>query len=175
MKRVDGIAASNFARSLYAAPNRLPGHRLVKLDLPVASAMRAPGEASGTLGLEAAMDELAEKLGMDPMELRILNEPETDPETGKPFSIRQLVRCMREGAQMFGCQCIIYSTRAVKGDAVPHPRGRNLKKHLDPVLARAGPLHQCSLVQVRVKPACGLFRLVLRKLREAPRKRDAAP
>ena len=94
--------ASNFARSLYAAPNRLTGHRLVRLDLPVASAMRAPGEASGTLSLEVAMDELAEKLGMDPVELRILNEPESDPETGKPFSIRQLVRCFREGAQMFG-------------------------------------------------------------------------
>jgi xanthine dehydrogenase YagR molybdenum-binding subunit len=94
--------ASNFARSLYAAPNRLTGHRLVRLDLPVASAMRAPGEASGTLSLEVAMDELAEKLGIDPVELRIRNEPEADPETGKPFSIRQLVRCMREGAQIFG-------------------------------------------------------------------------
>ncbi|HEY2749993.1 xanthine dehydrogenase family protein molybdopterin-binding subunit [Phenylobacterium sp.] len=94
--------ASNFARSLYAAPNRLTGHRLVRLDLPVASAMRAPGEASGTLGLEVAMDELAEKLGIDPVELRILNEPEVDPENGRPFSIRQLVRCMREGAQLFG-------------------------------------------------------------------------
>jgi xanthine dehydrogenase YagR molybdenum-binding subunit len=94
--------ASNFARNLYAAPNRLTGHRLVRLDLPVASAMRAPGEASGTLSLEVAMDELAEKLGIDPVELRILNEPESDPETGRPFSIRQMVRCLREGAQMFG-------------------------------------------------------------------------
>jgi xanthine dehydrogenase YagR molybdenum-binding subunit len=94
--------ASNFARNLYAAPNRLTGHRLVRLDVPVASAMRAPGEASGTLSLEVAMDELAEKLGMDPVELRILNEPESDPETGRPFSIRQLVRCLREGAAMFG-------------------------------------------------------------------------
>jgi xanthine dehydrogenase YagR molybdenum-binding subunit len=94
--------ASNFARSLYAAPNRLTGHRLVRLDLPHAGAMRAPGEASGMLSLEVAMDELAEKLGMDPVQLRILNEPEVDPETGKPFSIRQLVRCMKEGAQLFG-------------------------------------------------------------------------
>ncbi|WP_309090340.1 xanthine dehydrogenase family protein molybdopterin-binding subunit [Phenylobacterium sp.] len=94
--------ASNFARSLYAAPNRLTGHRLVKLDLPGAGPMRAPGEASGTLGLECAMDELAEQLGLDPIELRIRNEPEVDPETGRPFSMRQLVRCMREGAQMFG-------------------------------------------------------------------------
>ncbi|HEY8572102.1 xanthine dehydrogenase family protein molybdopterin-binding subunit [Phenylobacterium sp.] len=94
--------ASNFARSLYAAPARLTGHRLVKLDLPGAGPMRAPGEASGMLSLEVAMDELAEKLGVDPVELRILNEPEVDPETGKPFSIRQLVRCLREGAQLFG-------------------------------------------------------------------------
>lgn len=94
--------ASNFARSLYAAPNRLTGHRLVHLDLPGAGPMRAPGEASGMLSLECAMDELAERLGMDPVELRIINEPEVDPETGKPFSIRQLVRCLREGAQMFG-------------------------------------------------------------------------
>ncbi|MFC3068967.1 xanthine dehydrogenase family protein molybdopterin-binding subunit [Phenylobacterium soli] len=94
--------ASNFARSLYAAPNRLTGHRLVKLDLPHAGAMRAPGEAPGMLSLECAMDELAEKLGIDPVELRIRNEPEVDPETGKPFSLRQLVRCMKEGAQMFG-------------------------------------------------------------------------
>ncbi|HEY8616496.1 xanthine dehydrogenase family protein molybdopterin-binding subunit [Phenylobacterium sp.] len=94
--------ASNFARSLYAAPNRLTGHRLVKLDLPGAGPMRAPGEASGMLSLEAAMDELAEKLGLDPVELRIRNEPEVDPETGKPFSVRQLVRCLREGAQLFG-------------------------------------------------------------------------
>jgi xanthine dehydrogenase YagR molybdenum-binding subunit len=94
--------ASNFARSLYAAPNRLTGHRLVKLDLPGAGPMRAPGEASGMLSLECAMDELAETLGLDPVELRIRNEPERDPETGKPFSIRQLVRCMKEGAQLFG-------------------------------------------------------------------------
>jgi xanthine dehydrogenase YagR molybdenum-binding subunit len=94
--------ASNFARSLYAAPNRLTGHRLVKMDLPHAGAMRAPGEASGMLSLECAMDELADQLGIDPVELRIKNEPEVDPETGKPFSLRQLVRCLREGAQMFG-------------------------------------------------------------------------
>jgi len=94
--------ASNFARSLYAAPNRLTGHRLVKLDLPHAGPMRAPGEASGTMSLECAMDELAEQLGIDPLELRIRNEPEVDPENGRPFSMRQLVRCLKEGAQLFG-------------------------------------------------------------------------
>jgi len=94
--------ASNFARALYAAPNRLTGHRLVKLDLPGAGPMRAPGEASGTMSLECAMDELAEQLGMDPVELRIRNEPPVDPENGRPFSQRQLVRCLKEGAQLFG-------------------------------------------------------------------------
>lgn len=93
---------ANFARSLYAAPNRLTGHRLVKLDLVGAGPMRAPGEASGMLSLECAMDELAERLGLDPIELRLRNEPDADPETGKPFSVRQLARCMTEGAQTFG-------------------------------------------------------------------------
>ena len=94
--------AANFSRSLYASPNRLTGHRLVRMDLPGAGPMRAPGEATGMLSLECAMDELAEKLGLDPIDLRIRNEPTVDPETGKPFSVRQLVSCMREGAQRFG-------------------------------------------------------------------------
>jgi len=94
--------AASFSRALYAAPNRLTGHRLVKLDIPVAGAMRAPGEAVGMLSLEGAMDELAEKLGLDPIELRIRNEPESHPETGAPFSARQLVECMTDGAQRFG-------------------------------------------------------------------------
>jgi xanthine dehydrogenase YagR molybdenum-binding subunit len=94
--------AANFSRNLYAAPNRLTGHKLVKMDLPGAGPMRAPGEASGMLSLECAMDELAEKLGIDPIELRLRNEPDVDPETGKPFSIRQLVQCLNVGAQRFG-------------------------------------------------------------------------
>jgi xanthine dehydrogenase YagR molybdenum-binding subunit len=94
--------AANFSRNLYAAPNRFTGHKLLKMDLPAAGPMRAPGEASGMLSLECAMDELAEKLGIDPIELRLRNEPEVDPETGKPFSIRQLVQCLNVGAQRFG-------------------------------------------------------------------------
>jgi xanthine dehydrogenase YagR molybdenum-binding subunit len=64
--------------------------------------MRAPGEAIGLLALEQAMDELAETLGLDPVELRIRNEPTVHPETGKPFSTRKLVDCYREGARRFG-------------------------------------------------------------------------
>jgi xanthine dehydrogenase YagR molybdenum-binding subunit len=92
----------DFARSLYAAPNRLTTHRLVQLDLPMPGDMRAPGEGIGMLALEQAMDELAEKVGLDPIELRVRNEPTVHPETGKPFSSRQLVACYREGAQLFG-------------------------------------------------------------------------
>lgn len=89
-------------RHLYAAPNRRTRHRLVALDLPMADAMRAPGEAIGMLAIEVAMDELAEKLGLDPIELRVRNEPDVDPESGKPFSSRSLVACLREGAERFG-------------------------------------------------------------------------
>ena len=94
--------AAAFARALYAAPNRLTGHRLQLLDVAVASAMRAPGEASGMMSLEAAMDELADQLGLDPIELRIRNEPDKHPETGQPYSARQLIECMRDGAEKFG-------------------------------------------------------------------------
>jgi xanthine dehydrogenase YagR molybdenum-binding subunit len=90
------------ARGLYAAPNRLTTHRLTPLDLPRGEDVRAPGEAPGLAGIESAMDELAYKLGMDPVELRIKNEPEVHPESGIPFSDRRLVDCMREGARRFG-------------------------------------------------------------------------
>ncbi|MER2267576.1 xanthine dehydrogenase family protein molybdopterin-binding subunit [Methylobacterium oxalidis] len=94
--------SANVTRSLYAAPNRLTRHRLAHLDLPLSSAMRAPGEAVGMLAFECAMDELAERLGLDPIELRVRNEPSEDPEKKVPFSTRQLVPCMREGARRFG-------------------------------------------------------------------------
>ncbi|MEN3266701.1 MAG: xanthine dehydrogenase YagR molybdenum-binding subunit [Pseudonocardia sp.] len=89
-------------RSLYAAPHRLTRHRLVPLDLPRGEDVRAPGEAPGLLAVESAMDELAHALEMDPVELRIRNEPELDPERGVPFSDRHLVDCLRDGARRFG-------------------------------------------------------------------------
>jgi xanthine dehydrogenase YagR molybdenum-binding subunit len=89
-------------RTLYAGPNRLTRHRLAPLDIPVASSMRAPGEAVGLMALECAMDELAEKLSLDPIELRLRNEPSEDPEKNIPFSSRHLVACMQEGARRFG-------------------------------------------------------------------------
>ena len=89
-------------RMMYASPSRRTTHRLAALDVPVNSWMRAPGECPGMFGPEVALDELAETLGIDPVELRIVNEPEVDPETGKPWSSRHLVECLREGAQRFG-------------------------------------------------------------------------
>jgi xanthine dehydrogenase YagR molybdenum-binding subunit len=89
-------------RSLYAGPNRLTRHRLAPLDIPVASSMRAPGESVGLMALECAMDELAEKLDLDPIELRVRNEPSEDPEKHIPYSSRHLIACMQEGARRFG-------------------------------------------------------------------------
>ncbi|MGL4966845.1 MAG: xanthine dehydrogenase family protein molybdopterin-binding subunit [Inquilinus sp.] len=89
-------------RSLYAAPNRLTRHRLVPVDLRRGEWMRSPGEAPGLMAFECGMDELAEKLGLDPIELRIRNEPAEDPERNVPFASRNLVGCLREGARRFG-------------------------------------------------------------------------
>jgi xanthine dehydrogenase YagR molybdenum-binding subunit len=95
-------SASQQTRSLYAAPNRRTTHRAVRLDLPIADSTRAPGEAVGMLALEQAMDELAERLQIDPIELRLRNEPAMDPEKRVPYSSRHLVACLQEGAQRFG-------------------------------------------------------------------------
>jgi xanthine dehydrogenase YagR molybdenum-binding subunit len=96
--------AANQTRLLYAGENRMTAHRLAVLDLPEGNAMRAPGEAPGMMALEIAMDELAEKLKMDPVELRIRNDVQYDPEAGptRPFSHRDLIGCLRTGAQRFG-------------------------------------------------------------------------
>ena len=90
------------ARELYAAPNRLTRHRLVTMNIPRGEDVRAPGDAPGLFAFESAMDELADSLGMDPIELRVRNEPKLHPESGVPFSNRQLIECMREGARRFG-------------------------------------------------------------------------
>ena len=88
---------------LYAGAARLTSMKLAQLDLPEGNAMRAPGEAPGLMALEIAMDEMAEKLGLDPVEFRVRNDTSVDPE--KPerrFSHRNLIGCMRLGAERFG-------------------------------------------------------------------------
>lgn len=90
------------SRVMYAAPNLRTRHRLVTLDVPTPRWMRAPGEAPGAFALESAMDELAEACGVDPVELRVRNEPLVEPESGRAFSSRSLVGCLRDGAARFG-------------------------------------------------------------------------
>jgi xanthine dehydrogenase YagR molybdenum-binding subunit len=95
--------AVNQTRLLYAGANRMTALRLAELDLPEGNSMRAPGEAPGMMALEIAMDEMAEKLGLDPVEFRIANDTQVDPEKPeRPFSQRQFVQCLRTGAERFG-------------------------------------------------------------------------
>ncbi|GAB3964281.1 xanthine dehydrogenase family protein molybdopterin-binding subunit [Actinoallomurus acanthiterrae] len=94
--------AAAVTRMMYATPNLRTTHRLVRLDVPTPSWMRAPGECPGMFALESAMDELAHAAGMDPIELRVINDPDTEPESGLPFSSRNLIACLREGAHRFG-------------------------------------------------------------------------
>jgi xanthine dehydrogenase YagR molybdenum-binding subunit len=90
-------------RVVYAGANRMTATRLAHLDLPEGNAMRAPGDAQGSMALEIAMDELAEKLQLDPVEFRILNDTKVDPENpGRGFAQRKLVECLRMGADKFG-------------------------------------------------------------------------
>ena len=96
-------AAVQATRLLYAGANRMTTTRLSVLDLPEGNAMRAPGEAPGMMALEIAFDEMAEKLGIDPIEFRVRNDTQVDPEKPeRPFSQRQLVECLRTGADRFG-------------------------------------------------------------------------
>lgn len=89
------------SRKMYASPNRRTTHRLAALDVAVPFWMRAPGECPGTFAAEVAMDELAVACHLDPIELRLRNEPDVDPESGKPWSGRHLVECLRLGAERF--------------------------------------------------------------------------
>lgn len=90
---------------LYAAANRMTALNLMTLDLPEGNAMRAPGEAPGMMALEIAMDEMAEALGMDPVEFRIRNDTQVDPaKPDRPFSQRRFIECLQTGAERFGWQ-----------------------------------------------------------------------
>ncbi|MFK3691759.1 xanthine dehydrogenase family protein molybdopterin-binding subunit [Agrobacterium tumefaciens] len=90
------------ARHLYAARTFRIGQNVADMDMLANTFMRAPGESVGTFALECALDELAEKLELDPIELRRRIEPEKDPTTGKPFSSRYLLEAYDKGAKQFG-------------------------------------------------------------------------
>ncbi|MEO6086956.1 MAG: xanthine dehydrogenase family protein molybdopterin-binding subunit, partial [Umezawaea sp.] len=104
MGKVGGMAEAVTSQSkyLYAADNILLRQDIVKLDQVSNTPMRAPGEAIGTYAVEVAVDELAQELGMDPIELRMRNEPTTDPLHGKKFSHRLLREAYARGAERFG-------------------------------------------------------------------------
>ncbi|MDX3613196.1 xanthine dehydrogenase family protein molybdopterin-binding subunit [Streptomyces europaeiscabiei] len=87
---------------LYAVPNVSQSVRTVPLDVSTPMWMRGPGYGSAAFAIETAMDELAHKLGIDPIELRLRNEPAEDPSTQQPFSTRRLAECFRVGARTFG-------------------------------------------------------------------------
>ncbi|NEC69764.1 xanthine dehydrogenase family protein molybdopterin-binding subunit [Streptomyces sp. SID9727] len=90
------------ARVMYGSAHSRTTHRVTALNVPSPSWMRAPGECPGMYALESAMDELAAELGVDPVELRLRNDPADEPDSGKPFSSRGLAACLREGAERFG-------------------------------------------------------------------------
>ncbi|MFD0291693.1 xanthine dehydrogenase family protein molybdopterin-binding subunit [Streptomyces sp. NPDC127118] len=89
-------------RIMYGSTTSRTAHQVVALDVPSPSWMRAPGEAPGMYALESAMDELASALGMDPVELRIRNDPGIEPDSGRAFSSRGLAACLEKGAARFG-------------------------------------------------------------------------
>jgi xanthine dehydrogenase YagR molybdenum-binding subunit len=95
-------ALTSISTFLYSCPNVRTRYRLVPLDTGTATFMRGPGEASGVFALECAMDELAFKLGVDPIELRLRNEPKIDEDKNLPFSSRSLRECYALGAARFG-------------------------------------------------------------------------
>ena len=90
------------ARAAYACDALHTVHRVVEVAVPPIDSMRAPGEAIGSLALEGALDELAVELAMDPMELRLMNLADREPQSGKPFASNDLRRCLERGAEAFG-------------------------------------------------------------------------
>lgn len=95
-------STANFGRTLYKVANYDSPYNLVKTDLPTPVWMRAPGAVSGAFAIESAIDEIAYKLKIDPLEFRKINYAETDPDTGKPFSSKELMKCFEVGAEKFG-------------------------------------------------------------------------
>ena len=94
--------AGGVAHTLYAAPAIATTHRGVRLDIGTPTFMRAPGEATGSIALESAIDEMAEACGLDPLEFRLRNYAEVEPISGKPFSSKALRECYSRGAEAIG-------------------------------------------------------------------------
>jgi xanthine dehydrogenase YagR molybdenum-binding subunit len=94
--------AADVSHTLYASPAIATSHEAVRLDTGTPSFMRAPGEATGSIALESAIDEAAQACGMDPLAFRLKNYAEVEPASGKPFSSKALRQCYAQGAEQFG-------------------------------------------------------------------------
>jgi xanthine dehydrogenase YagR molybdenum-binding subunit len=105
---------TGFTRQVYACPNLYAPTKITDTDLNTPTWMRAPGAVSGMFALECAMDELAYELKIDPLELRLINYAETDPESGKPFSSKALRECYRLGAEKFGWKSRKFEPRSMR-------------------------------------------------------------
>lgn len=131
-------------RLLYAAPNLEMTHAVAKNNIAPPIFMRAPGETPGTYALETAMDEMAAELGMDPVEFRLLNHADIDPDENKPWSSKHLKECYRRGQELIGWK-----------DRKQQPRANRTGNHLIGFgLATATyPAHrQAAAARVRLFP-----------------------
>ncbi|WP_414831776.1 xanthine dehydrogenase family protein molybdopterin-binding subunit [Afifella sp. YEN Y35] len=113
--------SSGVGQSLYNVPALHTAHEGVRIDIGTPSFMRAPGEASGSIALESAIDEAAYAAGMDPLAFRLKNYAEVEPISGKPFSSKALKECYREGAERFG-----WAGRPLQPRQMRDPSGRLL-------------------------------------------------
>ncbi len=102
------------ARMLYQTPNNSTSQRLIRSDIGAPSYTRAPGEAPGTYALESAMDEMAYAINMDPVEFRLKNYADTDPDKNKPWSSKSLRQCYQMGAERFGWSKRIMQPRSMR-------------------------------------------------------------
>jgi xanthine dehydrogenase YagR molybdenum-binding subunit len=109
--------AADASHTLYASPAIRTAHEAVRVDTGTPLFMRAPGEASGSIALESAIDEMAWACGMDPLEFRIRNDAEIEPISGKPFSSKALRECYARGAERFGWAQRPLSPRQMRDDA----------------------------------------------------------
>jgi xanthine dehydrogenase YagR molybdenum-binding subunit len=107
-------STTGFTRQVYACPNLYAPTKITDTDLNTPTWMRAPGAVSGMFALECAMDELAYELKIDPLELRLINYAEVDPESGKPFSSKALRECYKLGAEKFGWKNRKFEPRSMR-------------------------------------------------------------
>ena len=106
------------ARFMYACPNVDTNYEVAPMDVSVPTWMRGPGEATGAFALESAIDELSYMLNLDPLELRLINYAETDPERGLPYSSKFLKECYQLGADQIGWSARNRAPRSMQEDGM---------------------------------------------------------